>query len=95
MIDVEYLNIKQRLEEFNKNSEEMLSSIENQFKELREVLDSKEKEIKSLVEQNFSKRRTALNLEIQNLDSMNMKTESLIDIVEFAMSYPNTFFCEG
>jgi len=93
--DCEYLRLKQRLEDYNKNSEKIISSVEIQFRELREILDAKEKELKGFLEQSFSKYKTILNQEIETLENANFKTENLIDIVEFAMSYPNSYFCEG
>ena len=93
--DGEYSTIKQKLDEFNRGFEEKINSIEKYFNELREILNTKEKEIKATVEQIFNNRKISLNREVHSLENVNFRIESLIDIVEFAMSYPSTFFCEG
>lgn len=93
--DDEYSHIKLRLEEYNKTSERIMTFVEVQFRDLREIINSKEKELKGLLDQVFSQYKVALNLEIESLENANSKTENLIDIVEFAISYPNSYFCEG
>src|SRR5690349_15266771 len=95
MVDGEYSNLQRKLEDFTKSSESVINSIERQFDSLRQVLNQKETEIKLFLEDVFSQRRDILTNEIQNLEKMNFKTESLIDIVEFALTYPTTFFPEG
>lgn len=95
LADGEYTTIQKKLESFNKSSEDIISTIEYQFQELRELLNTKEAEIKEYLTQSFSERKNKLTKEIQGLEKINSKTESLIDVVEFAMSYPGSFFSEG
>lgn len=95
MAEGEYTTVQKKLEDFNRNSEDIISTIEYQFQELREILNTKETEIKAHFTQIISERKNILTQEVQGLEKINSKTESLIDVVEFAMSYPNSFFSEG
>ena len=72
-----------------------MEAVEKEFQNLHEVLNKKERDTKEYFSQVLKRQREALDKEIQDLGNISNKTESLIDIVEFATRSPTTFLCEG
>ena len=94
-VDEEYTSLKQRLEDYQTNSQGMMNLVEKQFQELKEILVAKEIQVKNFLVETFAHHKEKLNQEIIDLDVVNKKTGNLINMVEFAVSYPESYFCEG
>ena len=94
-VDGEYSSLKQRLEDYQKNSQETMNLVETQFQELKNIISAKETELKHFLVETFAKHKEKLTQEISNLDNVNKKTGNLINLVEFAVSFPDSYFCEG
>ncbi len=72
-----------------------MNLVEKQFQELKEILVAKESQVKKSLAETFAHNKEKLTQEITDLDVVNKKTGNLINMVEFAVSFPDSYFCEG
>ncbi len=91
----EKANTMSKIEEIEKDLQERIQNIEMKFQELLFTLNEKEKEAKNALRKAFETRKDLLKQEIEVFENANLKTDTLIDVVEFAMCYPASYFCEG
>jgi len=88
-------NLKQDLDELEKNYEKTIQTLKSQTAQIQSILEHKYKEIELSLNYVFEKNKSILKEEIKLIESYDLRIGDVMNMIDFATSYQNSYFIPG